>query len=543
MTEQMQPPVGSNDTLATPTPPSPLPSAGAVAGSASIGAARAPRRPFRPDRTDSSFALVACLLGFGFIRWVFDSWQGFGVAIFTLGYVLTVSYYLRRKGIASTGTARFWQVILLLTGLSYAVWQNNGLRGWCDLFLFGTAVYWVVAATGRQLLGRTSDWLPLDGLNGLLITPFTNFGAQWQSLAALRRHRPSVGKQQLLPIALGLLIALFVCSLVVPLLLSADSGGFAALADDIWQYFRWIRIDTELLLQLVLAVPTAAYLFGLVVGSAHGRGISVTPEQADANLRSARVLPATTVQLVLGSVSALYLVFIGSQLPYFFSAFVGTRPEGWLVYSEYARNGFFELCRIAVINLSLLAAANLAGQADYRQSKSLRLLNSLLAGLTLLLIATALSKMALYIGAYGLSMRRLLPCVLMVLLAVICIGVIVRQHRQFSLLRLTAVLGAVLLCTLSLINVDGLVVRYNTDRYLAGTLADYDQDILFRAGPAGVTGAQRVLAQTSDPELREQLRGYLDFIQEHTRYIAGQSRDTVQSWLVRQRLSSDQASR
>ncbi|HCF70927.1 MAG TPA: DUF4173 domain-containing protein, partial [Syntrophomonas sp.] len=65
---------------------------------------------------------------------------------------------------------------------------------------------------------------------------------------------------------------------------------------------------------------------------------------------------------------------------------------------EYARSGFFELCRIAAINLIVLLAANLLGQKQSRKDKALKIFNSLLAIITLVLIATALSKMAMYIG-------------------------------------------------------------------------------------------------------------------------------------------------
>jgi hypothetical protein len=74
----------------------------------------------------------------------------------------------------------------------------------------------------------------------------------------------------------------------------------------------------------------------------------------------------------------------------------------------------------------------------------LKILNSLLAVLTLVLIATAFSKMALYIGAYGLSMRRLLPCVFMIFMAVICGGSFALQKWQFSITRLAVGTGIIM---------------------------------------------------------------------------------------------------
>ena len=56
-------------------------------------------------------------------------------------------------------------------------------------------------------------------------------------------------------------------------------------------------------------------------------------------------------------VSAVYLLFIGLQARYLFSAFFGILPEAY-TYAQYARQGFFELCVIALLNASFLIAMN-----------------------------------------------------------------------------------------------------------------------------------------------------------------------------------------
>jgi hypothetical protein len=246
-------------------------------------------------------------------------------------------------------------------------------------------------------------------------------------------------------------------------------------------------------------------------------------------------MPAT-LYTALGLTCILYGVFIGSQLPYFFSAFAGQRPEGWLVYSEYARSGFFELCQIAAINLSLLVLANLFSKRPRQEDLFLKILNGLLAMLTLLLIATAFSKMALYIGAYGLSMRRLLPCLFMLFLSIVCLGVIVLQKWPFSILRLAAATGTVMLCVLCFSNPDGWVAGYNADRYLSGTLESYDVEILYRSGAAGVEPALRVFSRTADQELKKSIQDYLDDQLEASSAVAGTSKDSAQNLNARNRM-------
>jgi hypothetical protein len=510
------------------------------------------KESFTADRKDAIFALAALVLGFYFARWVLFSWQGWGVTLFTLGYCGAVTLYLVKKGVNIPRAGWFWLTVVGLTGISFTLWTNNGLEPWRSLFLFGSAVYWVICATGLPIMGKTSNFIALDGLNGLLVIPLYNFGSQYKSLALLGRNQRAAGKQ-IFSIALGLFLTLIVAAMVLPLLLEADSGGFTKITSGVLDYLEKISFG-EYLANVILAIPIAAYLFGLVAGSAHRRGVDLFKEARTLKaLSGLQVLPAVTVYTLLGLLCSLYVVFIGSQMPYFFSAFVGELPEGWQVYSEYARSGFFELCGIAAINLSVLTVVNLlgnrAGTADsdnglagtggpitesLSSGKVLKTLNSLLAILTLILIATALSKMALYIGAYGLSMRRLLPCFFMIFLAVICGGIVALQKWQFSIARLAVGVGVVMLCTLCLADPDSLVARYNAERYLSGTLTSFDVEILYRSGPAGVDSALNVHSQTQDQTLQAELKKYLLAQQQKAEQISGKSKDNLQWSRVRQ---------
>jgi len=499
---------------------------------------RGVKEPFEADRNDGIFALVVFVLGFIFVRWVLFSWQGWGVTIFTLGYCGAVTLYLMKKGVHIPRSGWIWLSVVLLTGISFSLWNNNGLEPWRSLLLFGTAVYWVICATGLPILGKTGNWIGLDGLNGLFVIPFRNFGCQYKSLAFWGRDKRLKGSQ-ILSIALGLVLTLIVAAIVLPLLLKADSGGFARIANGVSTYLQGMTEKFgEIFFEGILAIPVSAYVFGLVAGSAHKRCSGLFRKDSILEvIASLRVLPMATVYTFLGLLCSIYVVFIGSQLPYFFSAFVGQRPEGWQVYSEYARSGFFELCSIAAINLSVLTVANVLSSKLCTNSIVLKILNALLAILTLVLIATAMSKMAMYIGAYGLSMRRLLPCLFMIFLAVVCGGVIALQKWQFSIGRLAVGVGVVMLCTLCLLDPDSFVARYNAERYLVGTLSNFDVEILYRSGPAGVDSALTVYSQTNDQTLQADLKKYLNLQQELVVQSLGQPEDNLQKARARQEIA------
>lgn len=68
----------------------------AVDGSpVSSAASQAAHKPFLPDKADRYLALASFVLGFLFMRWVFFSWQGWGVSLFTLFFIGAALLYLR----------------------------------------------------------------------------------------------------------------------------------------------------------------------------------------------------------------------------------------------------------------------------------------------------------------------------------------------------------------------------------------------------------------------------------------------------------------
>jgi hypothetical protein len=423
-----------------------------------------------------------------------------------------------------------WCAVALLTGLSFALWADIGLGPLRNLFLFCSAVYWVLSAASAQIAGKTGNLLFLDGLNALFVIPFGNFLNQYKAFSYLKGEKKLDAKKAF-SVLLGILFALIALLIVTPQLLAADSGAFAGLIDDFLALFRfdWAKIG-EFLLYCFLAVPTAAYLFGLVSGAAVKRKTNkFTTERAAKTVSSMRVLPSATAFIVLGTVCALYVLFIACQVPYFFSAFSGTRPDGWLSYSEYARQGFFELCGLSALNLAMLMAANILSRKARRENPALKFFNILLSLITLVLIATAMSKMALYIDAFGLTVLRVLPSVFMAFLTVVFVAVIVLQKAAFSIVRVALVSGAVLFTALCLVNVDGLVVRYNTDRYLDGTLTDYDTALLYLDGPAGVIPAVEVYESASDGTLKTELARYLKAQKDMLSLDAGTFCDTAES--------------
>jgi hypothetical protein len=80
-----------------------------------------------------------------------------------------------------------------------------------------------------------------------------------------------------------------------------------------------------------------------------------------------------------------------------------------LTYAEYARSGFWQLLTVSVLTVAVLGvAARLAPRGTMRDRVWLRALLGALAVLSLVIVASAMSRMWAYEQAYGFTRLRLL---------------------------------------------------------------------------------------------------------------------------------------
>ena len=134
----------------------------------------------------------------------------------------------------------------------------------------------------------------------------------------------------------------------------------------------------------------------------------------NAFLEKIRRVPSGLWCAAVGAFSVMYLAFFVVQFGYLFGAFTRTLPEGFIV-SEYARQGFFELCRIMALNFALLWLVTRMNDGG-RGGRLIRVLCAVLLAESMIFALIALSKLGLYISCFGFTPRRLqstwLVCVL-----------------------------------------------------------------------------------------------------------------------------------
>lgn len=428
-----------------------------------------------------------------------------------LGYlVLNVAFYIVTAVFAKLlgGKICFASAAAFVLGCSVSLYRFiHGGSVYSDNFpvVFINAavyVYYVVTLFGNHSRSLGGTFL-LDLAKGTAYC-FISFISIFRDI--FRPQGAKKGPKTALLTLLSVFIAAVVL-LAVGSLLSYDSR-FAAMMP---------KIDIDTVLESVfkahIAVPVAALVFSLFVSSLDRRlpGLS-TPASSKAAGERLRKIPGLILALPVAALLVMYVLFFISQWGYYVSAFTRTLPWGYSA-AEYAREGFFQLLAVACINGVLLAVIRIFGkEAEGGVSVLQRALSILLCVATLILIATAISKMVLYIGMYDLTRDRLIASLFLVFLAGAFLAVLLSLIiPKMKALPFIIGLGLIMLFAYSLTNTDRIIADYNADSYLSGRHEKIDVSyITTELGDNAVPALVRLENEAQDESVRTEATDALD---------------------------------
>lgn len=363
--------------------------------------------------------------------------------------------------------------------------------------------YFLYAALGNRIENGFSDYVFMDFVKLLFLFPFRSFPAIFSALFNKSTKKSSM---ILVKILVGATLAIFPTVFVL-LLLSYDDG-FRSIMRDLFDF----KFDdlVKLLSSLWFTLPLGMYGFGLYASSRNNAMKNrFTAESCKAMLQKIRILPGLTAIVSVLPILFLYAVFFTAQWKYYVSGFTGVLPQNFS-YAEYARQGFFELCAVSVINLFLIVSILFFMKRNPTgKSFVLKLITTVFCLCTMVLICTAVAKLVMYISIYGLTQKRIYAMWLMLLIGIVYLILALGQFLPKIKTVATCLTVAILMfACLAVCNVNALCASYNVDRYLAGDLNTVDIDTMEELGDSAVPSLVRLTKNMNgekDPALKLEL--------------------------------------
>lgn len=395
---------------------------------------------------------------------------GVNFLLWTLPLVAAI-FYLARSGQVSTAGDGRWLLPIALATSAGVAWRDSDA-----LTLFNLLATAVTLALGTSVLqteslreaglSRYLRWLiEMAGRAVTGLAPVLVAGVRWQEIPRGRWYATAAQVIRALLIALPLLL------LFGLLFMSADAV-FASFVE------RTLQVNLENLFGHLVATGIIAWLTAALLRTAvrppapASQGHPATqPTPLQPESRPLSVTPLES-GLILGLLNALFLAFVLVQIRYLFggAALVETTID--LSYAEYARRGFFELVAVTALVLPVLLIGDWLTPETGR--RLFRTLSFSLIVLVAVIMASALRRMLIYMGEFGLTELRLYVTVAMAWIAILLVWftltVLRGRPERFAFGGLVSALA--LLAVLHLANPDGLIVRTNLARLQSGSRFD-----------------------------------------------------------------------
>ena len=460
---------------------------------------------------ESAFAWICYIAAYLFCRVYPVNESPLGGLLLTAAIYIATFVILKIKGTHFAPLPCTVALSAVVVASSLIVSDNPTIHFFAYTYALVSYCYFVSACLENRLKKDLCDLIVIDYIKSLFVLPFCSFGAIGKALFTGRAKK---GGNTFAKILIGLAVAIVPTSIVL-VLLSYDPS-FNVLLEEIFDFNAGDAISH--FFSFLFAFPLSAYGYGIFISACDGKCKDrITLEGCQKTAKDIKIAPLLTILASTLPILTIYVIFFVSQWKYYISGFTGVLPEN-LSYADYAREGFFQLCAVSVIDLIIIVLImSLTKKENKACSVILKILCIIYSVATLVLIATALAKMIMYINYYGLTPKRVYVAWFEVVLAVVFLIVILKQFiPKLNAVAVSLAVLVVCFAALALSNVDGIIAEYNVDRYLDGTLDTVDLEMLDEMGDPAVPALVRLSDTLKERGTSKVLHGETEYIIKNT---------------------------
>lgn len=361
---------------------------------------------------------------------LYRNWSSILTPISSILSVLFLCFFIIKhekliavKNDAELTTAQAWKklgrimpyfVLMILIGISVCL----NADGWV-CFFGNLSIYILGICSLMAYFNNVKRWNYGEYIAAFLraaFSPLEYVGAPFSDGKANKRQKEKKHSALSMYILIGVLIAVPLLVFVINLLSDADPIFEDVIRTIFGTLFSWDIIGFTLFVFL-----TFLYVYGLIV--------KMPLRNLNPVFGSSKKYEAPIGITITVSLTAVYLLFSVIQILYLFINHM-TLPVG-MSYSEYARQGFFQLLVVVVLNVFIVIICS----EIFEESKVLKTVLTIMCLCTFIMIASSAMRMFMYIGEYNLTYQRLTGLFLLLLTAFLMAGVLIKLYvRSFPLI-------------------------------------------------------------------------------------------------------------
>lgn len=451
-------------------------------------------KEYKPlDKKDISFVLLYLASSFLIVDFALFHHFHTGVFISYLAFFVLTTVYISRKAEKIPVFSWLCGALSVVGSFTFVLYDNQ-LIMFFMLILMGILFSIFCLGISRGLGNHSGSYKVLiDVFKSVFIKPFANIGEIVGSAkASAKESKKSFGA------VIGFVAALPVLCVIIPLLVKSDAA-FEGLVLSI------IKNIGIYLVEVAVAVGLLLYLYPFAFGHRH----STLKEKSTIKIK--KCFPSSGCISFLSAISIVYVVYLFSQLAYFFSAFKGILPEDYThSASSFARRGFYEMFAVCVINIVIVSIVSMFAR---KKNLAVKLISTFISLFSVLLIVVAMEKMKLNISVFSLSVNRVLVSVFMLMTLFVTLFFIIHIFApKLSYIKPIILFCSVLFIAMTYADIDMQVAKYNINAYNTDAVQTLDVDNINELSDSAVPELVKLCSYDNDKISSAAKRGVMNKI-------------------------------
>lgn len=387
---------------------------------------------------------------------------GFSGILFTIPLLIITMRIIKEK--AKNPKALLLSIPIILLSSTYFIFNNEVFRTLNIIIIPVLYVMMVIFTTTSKFELKAIIYKVI----AMVIEPLNEFGEVFKNLKfaiieKLNIKSKTKEKTNKANIVKAVFFTGIILIIVLALLSSADDD-FAEIIGNILSWITKISIPT-LAIRILLIIFLFFYISAFFIDLLSKYNVLKEFEETE----KVKKKESLTIRMILVALNIVYLIFCFVEI----KSLLTTKN---IIYSQFARQGFFQLMIVSLINLVvILKATNKNLEENEKQKKFKKTMCIIMLVFTLLIIISSFARMIMYQTKYGDTRLRILvdftlitEIILLIPTAIYIIKENINLSKSYFIIIVT------MYCIINFANIDKIIAKNNVDRFIETGKIDLD---------------------------------------------------------------------
>lgn len=382
---------------------------------------------------------------------------GLSMLLFILPITVYLLYILKKNNKNVNNKALILLVPIILLSSTYFIF-NNALFRYLNLFIIPTLVAAMIVIyidkklSAKMLIVKILEVIfrPIDFLGETIITLEESLEKKFKNKNADKPKKKN-GK-----IIKGILITIPIALFVLILLATADEIFGKIFIDT----FKAIIIEISKWNLYGISLRIVAILLSFLYLAAFIYTLTLKYDKGEEETKQIKEKDNTTIKIILGTLNVMYLFFCIVQIK---SLFIGKVNVN---YSQYARQGFFQLMIVSIINIITILIAKKSIKKETKVFNYINIMSIIMIIFTFIILISSAVRMHFYESTFGYTYLRLLVYCVLITEAIMLIPTIIYIIKpNIELAKIYLAIMLIVYLGMNYANFDKMIAKRNIERY------------------------------------------------------------------------------